>query len=327
MIITKSPFRISFAGGGSDMASFYRREYGAVLSSSIDKFVYIAVHRYFEKGFLLKYSRTETVREIGEIQHSLIRECLGICDCQEDLEITSFADIPSSGSGLGSSSAFCVGLINNLMANQRRLAGKELLASQACEVEIGRLGEPIGKQDQYASAYGGLNHIRFNPDDSVQVTPVILSKDERLRLNGSLLMFYTGITRKASSVLVEQNKNLQSSEESYERMRMIRDGADRLAEELGKGNLDEIGKEMHRGWLLKREMAKAISSPEIDGMYDRAIQAGAIGGKLLGAGGGGFLLFYCPPEKQQAIREALPDLREIPLELEQQGSRIIYVED
>ena len=327
MIITKSPFRISFAGGGSDMASFYRREHGAVLSSSIDKFVYIAVHRYFEKGFLLKYSRTETVREIGEIQHSLIRECLGICDCKEDLEITSFADIPSSGSGLGSSSAFCVGLINNLMANQHQLAGKELLASQACEVEIGRLGEPIGKQDQYASAYGGLNHIRFNPDDSVQVTPVILTKDERMRLNGSLLMFYTGITRKASSVLSEQNRNLQSSEKSYERMRMIRDGADRLAEELGKGNLDEIGKEMHRGWLLKKEMAKAISSPEIDGMYDRAIQAGAIGGKLLGAGGGGFLLFYCLPEKQQALREALPDLREIPLELEQQGSRIIYVED
>ena len=327
MIISKSPFRISFAGGGSDLASFYRREYGAVLSSSIDKYIYIAVHRYFEKGFLLKYSKTENVQNISEIQHALIRECLTICDCREDLEITSFADIPSSGSGLGSSSAFCVGLINNLMAHQGKLIGKERLASQACEVEIERLGEPIGKQDQYASAYGGLNYIRFNSDDSVHVTPVILSRSDRERLNQSLMLFYTGITRKASSVLAEQNENMKSSQQSFDAMRSIRDGADRLAEQLSHGNLDAIGEEMHRGWLLKRTIASGVSSGEIDNIYQLATGAGALGGKLLGAGGGGFFLLYCPPERQAAVRQVLAHLREVPLELEKEGSRIIYVED
>jgi D-glycero-alpha-D-manno-heptose-7-phosphate kinase len=327
MIISKSPFRASFAGGGSDLASFYRREYGAVLSSSIDKYVYIAVHRYFEKGYLLKYSQTENVLNIAEIKHALIRECLTICECSEDLEITSFADIPSSGSGLGSSSAFCVGLIHNLMAIQGKLVGKEQLARKACEVEIERLHEPIGKQDQYASAYGGLNYIRFNPDDSVHVTPVILSRSEREQLNGSLLLFYTGITRKASSVLSVLDQNMQNSSQSFDTMRSIRDGADRLAEQLSSGNLDEIGVEMHRGWLLKKTMASGVSNGEIDEIYRHATSAGALGGKLLGAGGGGFFLFYCPPEKQADVRRALSQLREVPLELEQQGARLIYVED
>lgn len=326
MIISKSPFRISFAGGGSDLPSFYRREYGAVLSSSIDKYVYIAVHRYFERGFLLKYSQTENVMDISEIKHALIRECLRITGCADNLEITSFADIPSSGSGLGSSSAFCVALINNLKAYQGKAVGKEFLASQACEVEIEMLGEPIGKQDQYASAYGGLNHIRFNPDDSVDVTPVILSKKQRETLNSSLMLFYTGITRKASSVLAEQSASMNTSSRSFDAVREIRDGADRLAVELGAGNLDAIGEEMHRGWLLKRTVASGVSSEEIDDIYDKARAGGALGGKLLGAGGGGFFLLYCPPATQEKVRIALSHLREVPIELENQGSRIIYVE-
>jgi D-glycero-alpha-D-manno-heptose-7-phosphate kinase len=327
MIISKSPFRISFAGGGSDLASFYQQDYGAVLSSSIDKYVFIAVHRFFEKGFLLKYSQSERAEYINDIKHPLIRECLHACACQDDLEITSFADIPSTGSGLGSSSAFCVGLINNLMAHQGKLLGKEALAATACEVEIGRLGEPIGKQDQYASAYGGLNHIRFNPDESVHVTPVILSKNDRAHINDSLLLFYTGVTRKASSVLTEQNANMKSSTEKLDAMKRIRDGADRLFHDLMAGDLDAIGREMHAGWLLKRTMATGVSNPDLDEIYQQATSAGALGGKLLGAGGGGFFLFHCPPERQHDLRHALSRLREVPIELEQQGSRIIYVDD
>jgi D-glycero-alpha-D-manno-heptose-7-phosphate kinase len=327
MIISKSPFRVSFAGGGSDLATFYRKDYGAVVSSSIDKYVYLALHRFFEDRYLLKYARTESVATVDEIQHPLIRECLKITRCQEFLEITSFADIPASGSGLGSSSAFCVGLINAITAFQRNLAGKEFLAAKACEVEIERMGEPIGKQDQYASAYGGLNYIRFNADDSVQVTPILLSKGERASLDASLLMFYTGITRKASSVLAEQNQNLESDSDKYDSMCRIRDGADRLASALADGNLNAIGHEMNQGWELKKTMARGISSPELDGIYTEAMAAGALGGKLLGAGGGGFFLFYCPPEKQPGLLAALSRLRQVPIELDREGSRIIFVED
>lgn len=327
MIISKSPFRVSFAGGGSDLAAFYRKGYGAVLSSSIDKYVYLALHRFFEDRYLLKYAQTESVTAVDEIRHPLIRECLKITQCTDFLEITSFADIPASGSGLGSSSAFCVGLINAISAFQRQLMSKESLAAKACEVEIERMGEPIGKQDQYASAYGGLNYIRFNADDSVQVTPILLSKVERSALDESLVMFYTGITRKASSVLTEQNQNLATDADKYAAMCRIRDGADRLAEELAGGNLDAVGLEMNAGWELKKTMARGISSPELDEIYTIAMAAGALGGKLLGAGGGGFFLFYCPPAKQQGLSAALRRLRQVPLNLDREGSRIIFVED
>jgi len=327
MIISKSPFRISFAGGGSDLPSFYRQATGSVVSSSIDKYVYIAIHNFFEKGFLLKYSQTECVQSISEIKHALIRECLSISECDTNLEITSFADIPSSGSGLGSSSAFCVGMIHNLMALQGRLVGKEYLASKACEVEIDRLMEPIGKQDQYATAYGGLNYLRFNPDDSVHVSPIILSHENRDTLKKSLVLYYTGITRKTGAVLAEQNKSMTESQKSFDTMLAIRDSADRLAEQLSFGNIDAIGEEMNRGWLLKRTIAPGITNDVIDDIYSRSRQAGAIGGKLLGAGGGGFFLLYCRPENQMDLRNALSDYREVPIQLEQQGSRIIYIED
>jgi D-glycero-alpha-D-manno-heptose-7-phosphate kinase len=328
MIITKTPFRVSFAGGGSDLASFYERDgYGAVVSSSINKFVYLAIHRFFEERYMLKYSRSENVASIDEIQHPLIRECLKITDTRDFLEITSFADIPSSGSGLGSSSAFCVGLVNALSAFRRQLTSKERCAELACEVEIERLGEPIGKQDQYAAALGGLNYVKFRADGSVESTPIRLDSGERTALNSRLLMFFTGITRKASGVLSEQNRNMIHDQARFQGMCEIRDGADRLAKSLSEGDLDAVGREMHAGWLLKKTMANGISSPDLDAIYDTARAAGSLGGKLLGAGGGGFFLLYCQEGCQPTVRQALSHLREVEIETEREGTRIIFYDD
>ncbi|HEY4248082.1 MAG TPA: galactokinase [Lacunisphaera sp.] len=327
MIISKTPFRISFCGGGSDLAAFYERKgYGAVVSTAIDKFAYIALHRFFENKFVLKYSQTEVSDDVASIKHPLIRECLLYTNTHEPLEITSFADIPSSGSGLGSSSAFSVGLINALLAQQGRMPSREMCADGACQVEIERLGEPIGKQDQYAAAYGGLNYLRFNADGSVHVDPIILPREKHVELSQNLLMFYTGITRKASSILVEQKANMAADDARLRTMVAMRDQADELREELAAGRIDAVGRLMHEGWRLKKEMAAGISNPQFDRIYERARAAGARGGKLLGAGGGGFFLFYCEPAHRAALISELADLRHIDFELERQGTRIIYVD-
>ena len=327
MIISKTPFRISFAGGGSDLPEFYRREYGAVVSTAIDKFVYLAIHRFFERQYMLKYSQTETCGSIDEIQHPLIRECLRYAGTRDFLEITSFADIPSHGSGLGSSSAFSVGLLHALHAQQGRTASHETCAAGACEVELGRLQEPIGKQDQYAAAYGGMNYLRFNADGSVHVDPIVLGRDTRGEIERRLLLFYTGITRKASGILAEQRQNIVSDQQRFDTLRRMRDQADTLREALAVGNIDVLGTLLHEGWLLKRQMASGISSPAIDELYERGRAAGATGGKLLGAGGGGFLLFYVQPQHRRAVTEALGGLRQVDFEFERQGTRIIYVGD
>lgn len=326
MIISKTPFRISFAGGGSDLADFYQRSYGAVVSSAIDKFIYIAIHRFFDNRFVLKYAQTEVCERVDDIKHPLIRECLRITGTDVPLEVTSFADIPSSGSGLGSSSAFAVGLINALTAHKGRCPSYETCAADACEVEIVRLGEPIGKQDQYAAAYGGLNYIRFNADGSVHVDPIIISRETREEIERNLVLFYTGITRRASSVLHEQKQNI-SRADRFEILTRMRDQADRLRAELAAENIAALGTLMDEGWMLKRQMANGISSSHLDEIYQRARCAGAIGGKLLGAGGGGFFLFYCPPERRAELIHALSDLRQVQIRLERQGTRIIYVDD
>lgn len=328
MIISKTPLRISFCGGGTDLAAFYERAgYGAVLSTSIDKYVCLAIHRYFENKFLLKYSTSELTDSVDEIKHPLIRECLKVAGVRDPLEVTSFADIPSSGSGLGSSSAFSVGLLHACHVFQGRMPSKEALAAGACEVEIGRLGEPIGKQDQYAVAYGGLNLIRFNADGSTWIEPVILPKNLKAEIGGRLLLFYTGMTRNASGILSEQRSKTLDDKKTFEGLLKIRDQAGELRDELARGNLDALGHLLHEGWRIKRGLASGISSPGLDETYDRAIKAGALGGKLLGAGGGGFFLFYCHAEKQESLRAALGGLREIPFNMENQGSRIIFVEE
>jgi D-glycero-alpha-D-manno-heptose-7-phosphate kinase len=327
MIISKTPFRVSFCGGGSDLADFYGRGYGAVVSSAIDKFVYLAIHRFFEPRFVLKYSQTETAESIDSIKHPLIRECLRLAGTKEFLEITSFADIPSSGSGLGSSSAFSVGLINALLSLQGRTPSHETCAAGACEVEIEKLGEPIGKQDQYATAYGGLSYIRFNADGSVHVDPIILDRSTRDALDDRLLLFFTGVTRKASDILTEQRRNIVSDPKSFDNLARIRDQADSLHVALARGDIDAIGSAMHEGWMRKKQMATGVSSPEFDSIYETARGAGALGGKLLGAGGGGFFLFYVDPQRRQAVIDALARLRHIDFRLERQGTRIIYVGD
>jgi D-glycero-alpha-D-manno-heptose-7-phosphate kinase len=327
MIISKTPFRISFVGGGSDLPDFYQRGYGAVVSAAIDKFVYLALHQFFERKFVLKYSQTENCETIEAIQHPLIRECLRATDTRDFLEITSFADIPSLGSGLGSSSAFSVGLIHALLARQGRMPSHETCAARACEVEIDRLKEPIGKQDQYAAAFGGMNYIRFNADGSVHIDPIILDLETRAELERRLVLFYTGITRNASGILAEQRQNIVSDSRRFDTLCRMRDQADALRAALAQGKLGAIGTMMHEGWLLKRQMASGVSSSHLDEIYRRGLAAGAAGGKILGAGGGGFFLFYAEPERRKSLIEALGDLRQIDFRLERQGTRIIYVGD
>jgi len=327
MVITKTPLRISFVGGGTDLPDFYRKDYGAVVSCTIQKYVYIALHRYFFKQIVLKYSKTEIVNDVLEIQHPLMRECLLQCDFKDHVEIASFADIPSAGSGLGSSSAFCVGLIKALQAYKQKNISPQDCAARACEVEICRLDEPIGKQDQYASSYGGLNYYRFHSDESVHVEPIVLTQQQRRSLEGKLLLFYTGIQRSASEILSEQTRRLRTVPASIEILREMRSIADRVRGELCAGNLPVLADAMHEGWQLKRQLASGITSRAIDGYYDIAMKNGARGGKLLGAGGGGFLLFYCDEEKHAAVTDALQELRRVPFSLDSQGSRVLCFEE
>lgn len=326
MIITKTPLRVSFAGGGTDLAAFYEQEDGLVISSAISLSIYLAVHEYFENEIVLKYSKTEHVEDVDDVEHPLIRECIRMSGVGAPIEVTSFADIPSKGSGLGSSSAFAVGLLKALHAHAGKNIGPEACADGACEVEIDILGEPIGKQDQYAAAYGGINSIRFRRDGSVHVNPIILTKESRRDLDERLVMFYTGITRSASAILSEQKKNTESEGDQFASLQAMKCIAEELEKDLGAGHVEAVAEAMHAGWLEKKKLAAKISNPQIDNWYETGISAGARGGKLLGAGGGGFFMFYCDREKQNDLREALSDMREIPFQLESQGTRVLYVE-
>jgi len=322
MIISRTPFRISFAGGGTDLAAFYREEKGAVTSSTIDKYVYITVNKRFDSTLRISYSKTEIVDNADQVQHRIVREALRLTGLKQGLEITSIADLPA-GTGMGSSSAFTVGLLNALHAYAGRHTSAAQLAEEACRIEIDILGEPIGKQDQYASAYGGLNHIEFNPDGTVYVNPVISRRETREELGLNLMLFYTGVTRSASSVLVKQKEDTTAK---LAVLREMRDISDRMAEVFQAGRrLHEFGELLHEAWLLKRSVTSGISNPDIDRWYEAAREGGALGGKLLGAGGGGFLLFFVERQNRRAVAERLADLRELPFRLEPEGSKIIYV--
>jgi len=322
MILSKTPFRISFAGGGSDLPEFYRRRAGAVVSTTIDKAMYIAIHPYFHDKIRIKYSRTEDVAKVSDIEHPLVRECLRVVGLGSGMEIASFADVPA-GTGMGSSSAFTVGLLHALEA----LAGKNPtpgeLAASACEIEIDRVKEPIGKQDQYASAFGGLNLIRFHPDESVEVRPIACSEAARVALGKRLILFYVGQERAASTILAEQSRNM-SDADKFARVTKMAELAEELRRGLESGNVDSFGEILHQGWLLKSNLAQGITNPAIESNYQLARDAGAEGGKLLGAGGGGFLLICARPERQPEVRKALRDLRELPFEMTREGSQIIY---
>jgi len=324
MIITRTPFRISFAGGGSDLASFYRRHEGCVISTSINKYMYITIHPSFNgTETTIKYSHTETVNDIRKIQHPVARQLL-IDYNLSGVEITSTADIPS-GTGLSTSSAYTVGLISALNAFLGKYYSQEKIARRACEVEIEKLGEPIGKQDQYGTSVGGLKFIRFMPDETVDVEPVIISSEVRNKLNDNILLFYTGVTHSAGDILKDQSKNIVNEGSKFKAQIKMTEQAYEVKEALMSGNLTRFGEILNEGWELKKQLSNKISSSMIDSYYDTALQNGALGGKLLGAGGGGFLLLYCEKEKQKRLRSALCELPELPFEMENGGTKVIYI--
>lgn len=327
MIISRTPLRISFCGGGTDLPAFYNEEPGAVVSTAINKYIYINVNRKFDNMIRASYSVTEIVERREELHHELIRVALEMLGIDGGIEITSISDIPSSGTGLGSSSSYTVGLLNALYAYLFRSASPERLGREACEIEIDRCGKPIGKQDQYAAAYGGLQYFQFNPDGSVFADPVVCPEGTRTRLQDSLLLMYTGLTRSADNILKEQSANTVSDSARRAGLREMKSQADALREILCRGDLDAMGELLHEGWCLKRTLASGISNPQIDDWYATALKRGAKGGKLLGAGGGGFLLFYAHPELHPQIVEALPGLKPVKFRFEPQGSKIVFIED
>ena len=325
MIISRTPFRVSFAGGGTDLREFYGKEYGAVLSAAINKYIYVTVNslsRFYDHKIIVKYSQTELVKDVEEIKHPVVRAALKMLKMEGSIEITSMADIPAK-TGLGSSSSFTVGLLNALYAFQGKRVSPERLAEEACEIEIEILKEPIGKQDQYIAAYGGINYIQFNKDESVFVEPVISSREVTNEFNKNLMIFYTGMTRDSKSVLGEQQK---STKDKFEELRKMRQLAIEIKEILNEGkNLDKIGEILNEEWRLKKSLTQNISNDIIDEYYQKALDAGALGGKLLGAGGGGFILLYVEPQNQHKVRQRLNDLEELSFSFEPRGSTIIYI--
>jgi len=321
MIISKTPLRISFVGGGTDLPSFYEKDYGAVLSSTIDKYIYIIIKVRFDDLIYVNWSKKEIVNKPDEIEHDLIRETMKKAGIEKSVEITNLADIPSDGSGLGSSSALTVGLLNAFYGFKGIQVSAERLAKEACEIEIDLLGKPIGKQDQYAAAFGGLNEIQFNKDGSVKINTVKLPNDKQRVLGSNLLLFYTGITRKADNILSKQK---EKTEIIYSKLVKIRNQVPVLKNYLENGKSDSLGHMLKENWNMKKSLLSTISNKTIDDMYEKALNAGAYGGKICGAGGGGFLLLYVPREKQNDVREAMKEYREIPFMLDKYGSRIIF---
>lgn len=325
MIITRAPFRISFGGGGSDLPSYYRKFGGCVLSASINKYIYLDLHPFFdERRIQLKYSRTENVDAAGLIKHPIFRCVLDRFNLT-GVELTSTADIPS-GTGLGSSSSFTVALLQCVYAHMGVHRSKAALAAEACDIEVDKIGSPIGKQDQYAAAFGGLNFIRFEPDDSVFVEPLTLTREKLHDFNSRLVLFYTGITRDANEILEEQGRAMQSGNGRVETMHKMVQVACDMQACLQQGCLDKFGDLLHEAWLLKRSLSEHISNERIDDIYELARSAGAAGGKILGAGGGGFLLLYCHPDKQSLLLQKLAFLKYFPFRLESGGTQIIYYE-
>ncbi len=322
MIISRTPFRVSFCGGGSDLPSFYKRHGGCCLSTGIDKYMYISVHPSFDsKKTALKYSKTEIVTNLNDIDHEYYREILKAFHLQ-GVEITSTADVPA-GTGLGSSSSFTVGVLHALYAYTGKYVSKEMLAEQACELEIEQLHKPIGKQDQYAAAYGGLNFYTFNRDGMVYVEPVLMEHEKYKSLQSNLIMFYVGGVHAAANILMEQGTNTSHGGKEQNQLRMC-ELAKELRNQLTRGNIDAMGELLDESWKLKRTLASGISNPMIDEYYETAMKNGALGGKLLGAGGGGFLLFYVHEQERNRLKASLC-LPELPMRFDGQGSTIVYI--
>jgi D-glycero-alpha-D-manno-heptose-7-phosphate kinase len=320
MIITQTPLRIGLLGGGTDLPGYYREHGGRVLNCALDKYVYVIVKQRFDEDIYVNYSKKEIVSCVDDLEHELVREAMLMTGVANGVEITTLADIPSAGSGLGSSSAVTVGLLHALFAYQGRQVSGEELAERACKIEIERCGKPIGKQDQYIAALGGIRDIRFGPGDDVVAEELSLSAAERRVLQLQIILFYTGITRSANTILAEQNANMAATRPQLD---LLRDLAGFAVERLRGGDVDAIGPAIRESWEAKRKLASGVSNGEIDSAVSRALDAGATGAKLTGAGGGGFLLVVCPIERQPAVRRSLANMRELPVKLDRLGSRIM----
>lgn len=321
MVISQTPLRISFAGGGTDLKVFYSHEEGEVTSSAIDKYVFIIVKERFDDLIYLNYTKKEIVDRTEDIQHDLVRECMRLTGVDRGVEITTLADVPSEGSGLGSSSSVTVGLLNALHTFRGEQVSAETLAQQACHIEIDLLGKPIGKQDQYIAAYGGIKFFKFKWDEAVETENIFLRSDLYRQFSSNLLLFYTGKTRDANQILKEQKaitgKRMQNLKKMKQHANLIRAA-------LESAEIDQVGDILHETWEQKRQLVGSISNGEINGMYEKAKNAGALGGKICGAGAGGFLLLYVQRELQNKVREALSGYRELPFFLERHGSKIIF---
>ncbi len=321
MIISQTPLRIGLLGGGTDLPGYYREHGGRVLNCAIDKYVYVIVKQRFDNDIYVNYSKKEIVSRVDDLEHELVREAMHMAGVANGVEITTLADIPSGGgSGLGSSSAVTVGLLQALFAYQGRQVSAEELAERACTIEIERCRKPIGKQDQYIAALGGIRDIRFGPGDEVVAQELGLSAAGRRSLQQQIMLFYTGVTRSADSILVEQRANIESTRPQLD---LLRDLAGFAAGRLRDGDVDAIGPAMRESWEAKRKLATGVSNDEVDAAVGRALDAGASGAKLTGAGGGGFLLVICPMERQRAVRENLAGMRELPIKLDHLGSRVV----
>lgn len=321
MIITQTPLRISIAGGGTDLSGYYRQRGGYVVSTAIDKCVYVIVKARYDDKIYVDYARKEIVDTVDEIQHDLVRESARMAGMTNGFEVAMMADIPSEGSGLGSSSSLTVGLLNAFHQFRGRQVGAEQLADEACRIEIDILGKPIGKQDQYIAAYGGLCSFSFNQDDTVTVERIDIPAIAKRRLGSNLLLFFTQIVRQASTILSDQKEKINDTIAYHDE---IKDLARQTYEALRQNNYDAIGEILHRNWELKKQLANGVSNPAIDAMYDAALSGGAVGGKIAGAGGGGFLMVYCRRPEQDNLREHLAQYREMPFMLEPHGSRVIF---
>lgn len=321
MIISSTPFRISFVGGGTDFEDFYRRYPGRVLSTSINKYIYIGINQKFDKRIRVSYSKTEEVETPNQIQHPIIRSALEEMGAESGIEIFSVGDIPSAGTGLGSSSSFTVGLLNGLHSHMGKYISPAELAEKACEIEIKKVGSPIGKQDQYAAAFGGLNVITFNCDGKIEVEPVFLSPKVKENFQNHLMMFYTGIQRQANPILAEQKNNIDGK---LDFLKKLSDLVPVFRTYLEKGDFKKLGELLHQNWLWKKELSSGITNSQIEKMYEAALEAGAFGGKILGAGGGGFLLILAAPENQDKIKEALKQYQFTPFRFTEAGSKIIF---
>jgi len=323
MIISRTPFRISFFGGGTDYPDWYREHGGAVLSTTIDKYCYISVRElppFFEHKFRLVYSFVENVKEISELAHPAARGVLQHLGVSRGLEIHHDGDLPAR-SGVGSSSAFTVGLISAVRALEGRHMSKDELAQEAIHVEHSVLREPVGAQDQISAAFGGFNHITFRQDGTYQVAPLIMRPERQEALQGHLMLLFTGLSRTAAEIAKTQIENLSRRASELRALTQI---VDRAIETLrSQCDLAEFGRLLNEGWSLKRRLSDRVSTPDIDSLYDTALRAGAIGGKLLGAGGGGFLLLFVRPEHRAKIRAALPKLIDVPFHFDTSGSRIV----